>query len=70
MIVRLSKEIKVLLWLLLSLVDDHHHNAVVDDESNEDKQRDKGSPPLGLVVGADDEQHDPGAPLFAGLSSC
>ena len=35
--VRLNKEIKVLLWLLLSLVDDHHDNAVVDDESNEDK---------------------------------
>ena len=37
MMVRLNKEIKVLLWLLLSLVDDHHDNAVVDDESNEDK---------------------------------
>ena len=40
MMVRLNKEIKVLLWLLLSLVDDHHDNAVVDDESKEDKQRD------------------------------
>ena len=37
MMVRLNKEIKVLLWLLLSLVDYHH---VVDDESKEDKQRD------------------------------
>ena len=40
MMVRLNKEIKVLLWLLLSLVDYHHDNAVVDDESKEDKQRD------------------------------
>ena len=40
MMVRFNKEIKVPLWLLLSLVDDHHDNAVVDDESNEDKQKD------------------------------
>ena len=36
MMVWLNKEIKVLLWLLLSLVDDHHDDDI-DDESYEDK---------------------------------
>ena len=37
MMVRLNIEIKVPLWLLLSLVDDHHDNDI-DDESNETKR--------------------------------
>ena len=39
MMVRLNKEIKVPLWLLLSLVD-YHDDDDINDESNEDKQKD------------------------------